>query len=88
MDTRPAVAKNYLPPAPIHAFELLYELGLKIGEGSFGEVYFAMKKSDTKLYVAKISKLTNPTERDLREFRIVASVDHEGIVRPLEYYFS
>ncbi len=78
------------PTSPAGAIEMEAELGLtfeaNLGEGAHGEVYRALDKALNRPVAVKVIKgdaIADPQKRArfLQEARLVASLDHENIVR-------
>ena len=64
---------EYLESIPRKSFKELYILGSKMGEGSFGIVFEATRKSDQKQLAVKVVK-NRPTADDVEECIFMSKV--------------
>jgi NIMA (never in mitosis gene a)-related kinase len=69
-----------------------YNLGKKLGSGSFSEVWRVTRKSDNTEYALKkvnLRKLSvKEKENALNEVRILASIKHENIIGFKDAFFE
>jgi len=56
-----------------------YEIGKRIGHGTYGECHAAIDRRNNRLYCLKI--IENAGNLDEREARVLGSLDHPGIVQ-------
>ena len=69
-----------------------FEIIKSLGQGSFGTVFYVLRKSDNNFYALKRVKISEMSQSDqehaLNEVRVLASFTHQNIISYKECFFS
>lgn len=69
-----------------------FEIIKPLGQGSFGTVFYVLRKSDNNFYALKRVKISEMSQSDqehaLNEVRVLASFTHQNIISYKECFFS